>query len=397
MVLGLIVATPSTSTCERWHAEIQTAELHHDGMVHRSGRWLQRRVRMCEATWLASSTADEERRQRSQMGPEARRIHAALHHGEQTAPDQKILKRAPLAERIERLCAERLRSSLGPIAAAQIDLLDERRRDALLRPCKEAMLTSIAEEQSRSAPVALTASALEAATAPPPADDNVRAEADWEEACQALAEEWQLSIATLLEVEFHHAMEHAAAQYTQAVAAHEANAQAAAAAATGGSPPSPPAAGAAVASPEATPEATPEAAAAATRVQASVRGRQTRTRLAGDAGDASGGGAPARPPTAPAPDEAGALAPAPDEAPAAAPVPPTELEVQRAVDADPASLAHLLAALSGRELRQSARFVHDSVSLWLRELCALAQWSPHELDAWCELSEPERAAVVHSA
>ena len=119
-------------TLSRWHAEVLSAELAKDGAVHRSERsWLQRRERLREAAWVDASANAEERSVRAHPArPEARRIHAALHHHEQTAiaPSvSAVLRRAPLVERVSRLCSHRLQAMLDPVATAALEALDERR------------------------------------------------------------------------------------------------------------------------------------------------------------------------------------------------------------------------------------------------------------------------------
>ena len=51
----LIRSAEKPSTLSRWYKEVCAAESKHDGMVHRGGRWLQRRDRGQEQSWLPVS------------------------------------------------------------------------------------------------------------------------------------------------------------------------------------------------------------------------------------------------------------------------------------------------------------------------------------------------------
>ena len=151
-------------TIPRWIAEVASFEREADGTVRRGHKWLQRLERAREQRWL-SSLGPEERVHASQLPVERRQLLAALHRLESTmAPSARaILRRSTLHERLDLLCYERLRGALDADAHSAMISLDECRRQALLR-----------------------GEVIEA--------DAQRGALDWEAACEALAEEWQLMI-----------------------------------------------------------------------------------------------------------------------------------------------------------------------------------------------------------
>ena len=216
MVLFPIRVADQRDTLSRWHAEVYEHELKHEGTVHRGGRWLQRRDKGREHSWLQ----DNPHERGSTLRGDARRYQAAMHRLEtliEDPSDRAIFHRASQDERLLRLLYERLLSSMEPEVAATMMSLEERRRAALLRPGLEAIRDAIAEEEKAAAtpsrpasqgggsqPVAPAVMGSAAASGGGgglmPAELQ-RASWQWEEACQALSEEWQLLIEARLRQE----------------------------------------------------------------------------------------------------------------------------------------------------------------------------------------------------
>ena len=203
------------SILRQWHREVVAHEMASDGYVRRGGRWLHRLAQAREAACAAAPRggATDRADLMNVSRPEHKRLAASLFHLEQSIPDRAVLQRATVEERVERLCRERLRASLPAGFDAALAALDDKRRDALLRPGPEAVQATLEDERkapppadddrrsSPATPTPLAAHASAAAQSPLRVDHAVRAEADWDAACQALAEEWQLAIEVLLQRE----------------------------------------------------------------------------------------------------------------------------------------------------------------------------------------------------
>ena len=207
-------APASISTLKRWHDEICAYEMQQDGMVHRGGRWLQRLEKGRQAAWQRSleSKAPADRGATRLKG-DAKRIAAQLHRLEATVDpsDRAILQRATQEERVSRLLTDRMTASLEPDVAAALTLLDEKRRSALLRPGVAAVQRTSTEDDGAGAssrpsspatpqvfPMGGAAAATSSSTGALTAAESMRAAMDWDEACQALSEEWQLYIEATL-------------------------------------------------------------------------------------------------------------------------------------------------------------------------------------------------------
>ena len=62
MVLFPIRRADQRDTLSRWHAEVYEHELKHEGTVHRGGRWLQRRDKGRELSWLQDKPQERKSR-----------------------------------------------------------------------------------------------------------------------------------------------------------------------------------------------------------------------------------------------------------------------------------------------------------------------------------------------
>jgi hypothetical protein len=208
-------------TIPRWIAEVASFEREADGTVRRGHKWLQRLERAREQRWL-SSLGPEERVHASQLPVERRQLLAALHRLESTmAPSARaILRRSTLHERLDVLCYERLRGALDADAHSAMISLDECRRQALLRPAPAALAAvleatdapppppplpppgggygSVSQAEEEEAAYAAAAAKVAEQRAKLSGEvieaDERRGALDWEAACEALAEEWQLMI-----------------------------------------------------------------------------------------------------------------------------------------------------------------------------------------------------------
>ena len=209
-------------TIPRWIAEVASFEREADGTVRRGHKWLQRLERAREQRWL-SSLGPEERVHASQLPVERRQLLAALHRLESTmAPSARaILRRSTLHERLDLLCYERLRGALDADAHSAMISLDECRRQALLRPAPAALAAvlepsdapppppppptttgggygTVSQAEEEEAAYAAAAAKVAEQRAKLSGEvieaDAQRGALDWEAACEALAEEWQLMI-----------------------------------------------------------------------------------------------------------------------------------------------------------------------------------------------------------
>ena len=208
-------------TIPRWIAEVASFEREADGTVRRGHKWLQRLERAREQRWL-SSLGPEERVHASQLPVERRQLLAALHRLESTmAPSARaILRRSTLHERLDLLCYERLRGALDADAHSAMISLDECRRQALLRPAPAALAAvlepsdappppppppptgggygTVSQAEEEEAAYAAAAAKVAEQRAKLSGEvieaDERRGALDWEAACEALAEEWQLMI-----------------------------------------------------------------------------------------------------------------------------------------------------------------------------------------------------------
>ena len=207
----LIRSAEKPSTLSRWSREVCAAESKHDGMVHRGGRWLQRRDRGREQSWLQDTPHE---RSSALRGKEGRRIAAALHHLEsaiEDPSDRAIFQRSLQDERLQRLLYTRLIDSYEPEVVAAMHMLEDRRQMALLRPGLDALRTTLSDEESTAAFGSSQPSSHPSTPAAVGGVNSVsrsgggsgsslspvelqQAEMRWDETCQALAEEWQLLI-----------------------------------------------------------------------------------------------------------------------------------------------------------------------------------------------------------
>ena len=72
------------------------------------------------------------------------------------------------------------------------------------------------------------------------------------------------------------------------------------------------------------------------------------------------------------------------------------LAVQRMLERDPMTLTHLLSRLTDESIHASCAWIQSQMDEWTRQLVALSAWSGSDLDAWCELADGERQAVLAS-
>ena len=221
---------PLPPTLPQWLAEVAAFERDFDGHVHRGHKWLARLERARQQRWISSIDDAVERRRLAALPTDQQRVLASLHRLESRMPpaDRAILHRSTLRERLDVLCQERLRAALDADSQSVVLSLEERRRASLLRPGPAALEVAISEAEARAEAEAVAAAAAAAATSdfatsPEKTENLAKARSDlakatvgegpiseaderlgaldWEAACDAVAEEWQLMIEVMLRSE----------------------------------------------------------------------------------------------------------------------------------------------------------------------------------------------------